>query len=1070
MCSWSLTVQDNDGNPTTFDFDLFRDDSPLIIGLDLRRYSDTENMGSVKLIRIKRPTDGLVRTFDTYMSGTGELDKRLRIGLCAIAGVPGDKSARALMAKFRPSTLVRRFHRLTHATPAETRRFMKEGGIMSEDVWKEIERVCSACEICAKSGLPAATHKISLTHVNQHFNAEVQIDFTYIHIRGNKHVVLHIVDAGTAYSESAIVSDRRITTALKVIEEIWLNRHGAPDSISADDELDATQKKNLKTFLSSRHISFKPRPVRRHNKVGIAERKHGTLKRVLEKLQFDRTDAEDETILSRATFLSNVFAGSHMLSSFELARGFSPSMLGIPARLVTAELLSAHREQQATRALQRLMHARPIPDAPPPNLTAGNPIFFYYKSSKNNENDEWKSGRILAIERYYAVVQSDKTGRKTKVAYEDIRIKPQSELTRELMADTVEYFMGEKEDLPRRIDGGEREQPVMGPEQGHTTGTDTHMHSAIATTNASDIMTRQDHGSNIARASMDIGSHAGAVMEDDKELNVLLGSTEQSLLREIEEHIGTRQVTRRGLESVPEWLVKKAMNNEVEENWKSAIEEVGTQGMPDDANILSTHFVFNIKKSEQGHRTLKARLVVHGNRDEDKDDVRKDAMAADMMMTRLVIALGTIMRFTFGVADIKGAFMQSGPAQRDIYIIPPATYRERRRVYWKLLALAYGICDAGRQWLKTSDTWITKDLGMKRLAGAHQLFIRRDHNEKLVLIVAKTTDDFLVAGEKGAIESFFGQMRERFVVGKAIIERKMKFNGCVMDVDEDGSISLSMHEYLDRLAPIDVSRNRRKEIHSVATQREIYEYRSLAGTLMYLGTSVLPQASLATSLMQQRINCLKVSHILDANSMLRDIVNLRPTLRFPVAADGKGAAMIVSFSDAAHGGKDFDYGQTGGVTGIRIPRADGTGGVYYGIGWTSCKQKRISHSSFGAEIIAAADIDERGFDLRETVREIFPHCHIRHEMIVDSKALFDTITTLHECREYRLRRTVSRIRHSFESHELDVVRWLPGRENVADALTKRNRVLWLKLNELLSSGVWDVDMGMGKAHDGSVWV
>lgn len=163
--------------------------------------------------------------------------------------------------------------------------------------------------------------------------------------------------------------------------------------------------------------------------------------------------------------------------------------------------------------------------------------------------------------------------------------------------------------------------------------------------------------------------------------------------------------------------------------------------------------------------------------------------------------------------------------------------------------------------------------------------------------------------------------------------------------------------------------------------------------------------------------------------------------------------MIVSFSDAAHGGKEFDYGQTGVVTGIRIPQRDGTGGILYALGWTSSKQKRISHSSFGAEIIAAADVDERGFDLRETIRDIFTHCHIRHEMILNSNALFDTITTLHESREYRLRRTVSRIRHSFESRELDVVRWFPGRENVAGALTKMNRVLWLKLNGLLSSGM-----------------
>lgn len=178
-----------------------------------------------------------------------------------------------------------------------------------------------------------------MKHVNHDFNEEIQLEYTYIEISGNKHVILHIVDAGTEYSETAIVTDRRMATAVKSIDIIWLNRHGEPRWISADDEFDATQKRTLKSFIEARGIQFKARPVRRHNKVGIAERKHGTLKRVLERLQMDLTDADDATILSRATFLSNTFAGSHLLSSFELVRGLSPSLLGIPPRLISDQLL-----------------------------------------------------------------------------------------------------------------------------------------------------------------------------------------------------------------------------------------------------------------------------------------------------------------------------------------------------------------------------------------------------------------------------------------------------------------------------------------------------------------------------------------------------------------------------------------------------------------------------------------------------------------------------------------------------------------------------------------------------------
>lgn len=453
-CSWSITLQDISGRPTTFDFDLFRDESQLIIGLDLKAYSNTENMGMERLFKFKRPTDSEVRTFRTYMSGTSELNNRLRVELCPALDISTDQTVGVLVANVRASTLVKRFHRLTHATPEETKRFMREGGKLTEEVEREIIEVYRACELCCRSGQPAASRKISMTHVNQEFNEELQMNFTYVDIRDSKHVVLHIVDAGTAYSETAIVGDRRIATAIRAIEEIWLKRHGTPVAISADDELDATTKRDLKSFMESRHILFKPRPVRRHNKIGIAERKHGTLNRILEKLQHDRTDAEAATILSRATFMSNMFAGSHILSAFELARGFSPSVLGIPARIVTSELLQAHKDQQATRALQRLMRSRPIPDMPPNNLRVEEPVFFYYKSSKNNERDEWKSGRIHSLKQHYAIIQSEQTARKTKVAYEDIRIKPQCELTRELMKGTVECYLRGESERPRRIDGG----------------------------------------------------------------------------------------------------------------------------------------------------------------------------------------------------------------------------------------------------------------------------------------------------------------------------------------------------------------------------------------------------------------------------------------------------------------------------------------------------------------------------------------------------------------------------------------------------------------------------------------
>lgn len=161
---------------------------------------------------------------------------------------------------------------------------------------------------------------------------------------------------------------------------------------------------------------------------------------------------------------------------------------------------------------------------------------------------------------------------------------------------------------------------------------------------------------------MGLRTHASGILVGRMDLNVLMVSSEQSFMGEIEDQIGPRQVTRKDMESAPDWLIRREMKKEITENWYNITEEVGGDEFPNVENIQSSHFVFKIEKTEDVRRTLKERLRVPRNGDVAKVDVRKDAVEAEMMMNRLVIALGMIRKFKIGVADFKGAMMQSGPA------------------------------------------------------------------------------------------------------------------------------------------------------------------------------------------------------------------------------------------------------------------------------------------------------------------------------------------------------------------------------------------------------------------------
>lgn len=145
---------------------------------------------------------------------------------------------------------------------------------------------------------------MSLTHVCQAFNQELQADFAICEIRGTKYVVLHGVDTGTSSSESPFASTRSAEAMAQGLEVIWPLRHGAPVAFSGDSEFIT---RPMRSFLSAHSIELHPRPVRRHYKTGIIERKHLTLKPIFERIQFENTTASDATILSCATFLSNTF-------------------------------------------------------------------------------------------------------------------------------------------------------------------------------------------------------------------------------------------------------------------------------------------------------------------------------------------------------------------------------------------------------------------------------------------------------------------------------------------------------------------------------------------------------------------------------------------------------------------------------------------------------------------------------------------------------------------------------------------------------------------------------------------
>lgn len=208
---------------------------------------------------------------------------------------------------------------------------------------------------------------------------------------------------------------------------------------------------------------------------------------------------------------------------------------------------------------------------------------------------------------------------------------------------------------------------------------------------------------------------------------------------------------------------------------------------------------------------MKTRIVPHGNHDDEKEKIRKDSSNAPLFVVRLLLSLITFLNFCIGTANIKGAFLQSGPIDRDIYVRPARDWTTVRGILWKLSKLPYEIADAGLQWKTVFEDWMLTQGGLQRVCGISQLFVKRDINGSLCLLVAKVTDDFLLGGSVEEMQIFVTELQKRFIVGKVVINQKIHFDGCEITQDGDGSVRMSMIRYLERLKPICLSRARKKQ-------------------------------------------------------------------------------------------------------------------------------------------------------------------------------------------------------------------------------------------------------------------
>lgn len=292
---------------------------------------------------------------------------------------------------------------------------------------------------------------------------------------------------------------------------------------------------------------------------------------------------------------------------------------------------------------------------------------------------------------------------------------------------------------------------------------------------------------------------------------------------------------------------------------------------------------------------LKARIVPHGNRDKGKDYIINDSSTTQFNCIQLVLSIAAIFNFRLALADIKAAYLQIGPIKREIYVRPPQEWTGIRSLLWKLTLLQYRIAEAVRQWATTIEEWMMDVYRMRRAFGIRQVHTVEDIHGTLKLIVAKVTDDFLIAGGIDFINNFAEELGIRFEIGKFVLDKPFSFNGCELSQTSLGTITLSMAKYFPRIKPIELSRTLRKEQADRATETEVTMLKSLAGVINFLASGALPQATYIASWMQQYTSKLTVGHLVEANTCVRELQKLDTVITFKRECGKRSEFLCIHF-------------------------------------------------------------------------------------------------------------------------------------------------------------------------------
>ena len=960
--------------------------------------------------------------------------------------------------------VVKLHKQFAHPSADRLRTLMSQAGVDNKGVLKLVDTVTQNCDVCRRFKKTPSRPVVGMSLASD-FNETVAMDLKTF----NSGYMLHMIDHATRFSQSCFIRNKRKETIVRAIMMHWLCLFGSPQQFLSDNGGEFVNDEFLE-LAEKFNITVKTTAAFSPWSNGLVEKHNGILGDMIQKTMFE-SSCDLEMAIHWCVSAHNSLCNVYGFSPNQLVFGRNPLFPSVhhdrpPAqnevtasKLISENLKALHAARESflrQESCERLRRALARQVRPSPYFVNGDLVYF-----KRNDSSMWHGPA--------KVLGKDAQNYLLKHGGIYVRVHPcRMQLVQEvdgnpgdLIAPVVDSTSVEPvvESVPP-ADGSsdesdEDEVPHRGrvPETPPATPATRHVPPNL---DASPPMANLDmdlHDSSASHSSQSLSSADDFIPaavrrllpHNTSPLRLLpepSPSGPDSSGSDIEEILFGEGRSR----CTDQARFKDAKLEELK-RWRDmeVYDEIDDLGQ---GPRISSRWVCT-EKEKGGKLVTKARLVAKGC-EEEVDQIKTDSPTCQKDSLRIILCVLASRGWTLKTIDIKCAFLQGFPLERNLYMVPPRDIVKGK--VWLLKKCPYGLADAGRKWyLKLQSVLL--GLNAKQSCLDQAVFVWYDQEGMCIGLMAVHVDDIIYGGTEVFQQLVITKLRQMLTIGQEETVG-MKYIGLMIRQSSHG-ISVSTDHYSDGLEELpDLGVDKSREL----LDTEKTALRHLSGQLNWIATQSRPDLGYDNCVVANSLKCALVKDAVKANKSVRKAKMNTVSLTYPSSLC-MDSSSIVGFTDASFG--NLPGGGSQGAYVIFLIDQSGRQAV---ISWQSRRIRRQATSSLAAECIAAVEVAEACIHLRTLLSNLLPiQCGKQESPILiltDNKSLVDNAHSSTPAKNKRLQIEMGVIREMLQRKEISELRWIPDKLNIANPLTKEGASIEYLLHVL--SGQLLFDQAAGK--------